>query len=657
MTMRRAVRRLSTLPAADAVLHRSRIPTLHFQQSLPKLPLPPLAETLTRLLYAAEPITTSAEYAEAKALADDFGATLGPQLQEALVARDKSRYSSFISEPWFELYLKDTQSLLLNYNPQLTFKDEEVPERATQVGRAARLVHAATTFQRTLERGLLEPDVFHTAPNRSQTSLFNEVVRLLPQSVSFYGAAACGAYPLDMSQYGNLFRSTRIPRAGLDELVVAEGSRHIVVQRGGRMWRLDVLDATGGSVPLDQLHNALQAIIDAADAEPAPADEHVGLLTSLPRDEWAALRERISATPAAEGAAALANEASLAAVDSALFVLGLEREAPGDDIAVSRCFLHGDGVDRWLDKSFSLLVSSNGKAAINFEHAWGDGVAVLRFFNEVHAAAAQMPVLPPSTYAASAAAAPPDPLPFQLSPDVKQAVVDARKRFDATIGRTELAALRTEDFNTKMLKGAKLSPDGAMQMSFQLAHTLMHGGPLPSTYESASTAAFKHGRTETIRSATPEAALFTRAFLDPSTSLTDRAAALKVAVDNHSRITREALTGNGFDRHLFALDHVAQLQGRTHDLFSCAAIAKLRHIILSTSTLNSEALSNGGFGPVNDDCYAIGYGIRSYGAEARVMTYGRDSQGYVDCLQKAMGLMEEAAVHSARAESATKGPS
>lgn len=25
----------------------------------------------------------------------------------------------------------------------------------------------------------------------------------------------------------------------------------------------------------------------------------------------------------------------------------------------------------------------NGNAAINFEHSWGDGVAVLRFFNEV----------------------------------------------------------------------------------------------------------------------------------------------------------------------------------------------------------------------------------------------------------------------------------
>ena len=70
---------------------------------------------------------------------------------------------------------------------------------------------------------------------------------------------------------------------------------------------------------------------------------------------------------------------------------------------------------------------------------------------------------------------------------------------------------------------------------------------------------------------------------------------------------------------------------------------KLRHIILSTSTLSSDKIIGGGFGPVNDDCYAIGYGIRSIGCEAQVMTYGRDSQGFVDSLAAAMADMRDAA--------------
>lgn len=40
--------------------------------------------------------------------------------------------------------------------------------------------------------------------------------------------------------------------------------------------------------------------------------------------------------------------------------------------------------NRWFDKSFTLIVTKDGKAAINFEHSWGDGVAILRFFNEIY---------------------------------------------------------------------------------------------------------------------------------------------------------------------------------------------------------------------------------------------------------------------------------
>ena len=97
-----------------------------------------------------------------------------------------------------------------------------------------------------------------------------------------------------MSQYSNLLRSTRIPKPGIDELVVSPGSRHIVIQRKGTFYKLDVLTADGGTVPLAQLHGALQSIVDQADASPAPPDEAVGLLTGLDRDSWSTLREKLS---------------------------------------------------------------------------------------------------------------------------------------------------------------------------------------------------------------------------------------------------------------------------------------------------------------------------------------------------------------------------
>ena len=220
--LRRASRRgLATSSPGLELLHESRIPTYHFQDSLPKLPVPKLTDSMRRLLYFAEPLLSKAELEETWRLAADFEyGGEGERLQELLVARDARRYSSFISEPWFDMYLSDRAPLLLNYNPQLTFRDEDASGPGglglgpqTQVDRAARLIHASMTFMRTLESGNLEPDVFHTNPARSKTAAWPEVMRLLPRGVSFYGAAATGAYPLDMSQYANLFRSTRLPGA------------------------------------------------------------------------------------------------------------------------------------------------------------------------------------------------------------------------------------------------------------------------------------------------------------------------------------------------------------------------------------------------------------------------------------------------------------
>ena len=88
---------------------------------------------------------------------------------------------------------------------------------------------------------------------------------------------------------------------------------------------------------------------------------------------------------------------------------------------------------------------------------------------------------------------------------------------------------------------------------------------------------------------------------------------------------------------------IAAQLGAAPPLFDCAAYAKLSRIILSTSTLASDALENGGFGPVNEDCYALGYGIRDYGCRTLVMTYGRDSPGFAAHLEQAMRDMRDTA--------------
>lgn len=74
----------------------------------------------------------------------------------------------------------------------------------------------------------------------------------------------------------------------------------------------------------------------------------------------------------------------------------------------------------------------------------------------------------------------------------------------------------------------------------------------------------------------------------------------------HNKLTREAAMGQGFDRHLYALELLTKELGKPEDIFEDPAYKALQNNIISTSTLSSSALRAGGFGPVVQD----GLGIR-----------------------------------------------
>ena len=56
------------------------------------------------------------------------------------------------------------------------------------------------------------------------------------------------AFPLDMSQYGSLFNSTRLPRVGKDELISYTDStitNHVLVLHKGHVYKLKCIDDEG----------------------------------------------------------------------------------------------------------------------------------------------------------------------------------------------------------------------------------------------------------------------------------------------------------------------------------------------------------------------------------------------------------------------------
>jgi carnitine O-palmitoyltransferase 2 len=161
------------------------------------------------------------------------------------------------------------------------------------------------------------------------------------------------------------------------------------------------------------------------------------------------------------------------------------------------------------------------------------------------------------------------------------------------------------------------------------------------TYESCSTAAFRHGRTETMRPLTVATRDFCDQISKPLTkrpSISDLRALMEKCSQLHNQLTKDAAMGQGFDRHLFGLKHVAVANNLPMpDLFKDAAYSKINHNIISTSTLSSPALLAGGFGPVVADGYGIGYNIQDDYLGSVVTSYKGQRNGteFIECLKEA----------------------
>lgn len=168
-----------------------------FQSALPKLPIPRVADSVRRYLGALYPIVDAGTYEASLSHAQDFMDGDAAHLQAELTARDAAKYSSFISDPWFEMYLSDRRSLLLNSNPQLTFNDDPLRSGpGSQIPRAASLLYASAEFHQELKSKRLAPDVYHTSG--SAPWWFNSVLPTFPPTPAYYASAIGGSVSFSM---------------------------------------------------------------------------------------------------------------------------------------------------------------------------------------------------------------------------------------------------------------------------------------------------------------------------------------------------------------------------------------------------------------------------------------------------------------------------
>ncbi len=109
-----------------------RMSTFKFQSTLPKLPIPPLAETLDRYVKSVQPLQTPAAHAQTKAHAASFLKDLGPVLQGRLekYAGDKANW---LEDWWFRYaYHSWRTNVLIHSNWFMLLSDHPTRPAALQ---------------------------------------------------------------------------------------------------------------------------------------------------------------------------------------------------------------------------------------------------------------------------------------------------------------------------------------------------------------------------------------------------------------------------------------------------------------------------------------------------------------------------------------------
>ncbi|KRX22966.1 Carnitine O-palmitoyltransferase 2, mitochondrial [Trichinella nelsoni] len=569
-------------------LERSKIPTMHFQDGLPRLPIPKLKYTCQNYLNGIRPFLNDEQFDAAKKLVDDFRHSSGERLNRELILwYRRNKHTSYIAEPWFDMYFRYRAALPINQNPFLVWKPYNESFNNDQLSVATNIVISACRFKRSLDYNCLQPEVYHLHPNKSNTPFFRNICSRLPGKLAWLIAFLMKAFPLDMSQYSFLFNTTRIPVMIKDQLNTNRSSKCIIVLRRGYFYSLTVFRKDGSLISPAEIHASLEYILK--DNRPV-AENPVGLLTTVDREQWSLLRSQLLMIDG--------NERSLLTIDGGLFVLNLDELQSIDPETVGKSFLHGDGINSlnaWIKPGQPTDASIDCSEFV-------------------------------------------EKLEFKLTKPIEEAIKVAGETYREWCDSLMLRTLQYQAMNRKYLKENNLSPDAIMQTAIQIAFYRLHSKFVP-TYESCSTAAFKHGRTEAVRPATMASNEFVQALLGSERNFAQLRLLLEACSKQHSLLVKQAAMGKGFDRHLFAMKVLAERRGdRLPDLFIDDTYRTANHFTLSTSSLFSDVILLGGFGPVVHDGYGIGYSITDEQLGFLVTTYRlkRNAQQFCTSLEQSL---------------------
>ncbi len=90
---------------------------------------------------------------------------------------NQDKDGNYISEPWFDMYLRARDPIVLNYNPFIAFIADPNSAQMNQAIRASNMLISSVRFMNSLRSNKLKPEIFHLNPEKSDTLLFQRLMR------------------------------------------------------------------------------------------------------------------------------------------------------------------------------------------------------------------------------------------------------------------------------------------------------------------------------------------------------------------------------------------------------------------------------------------------------------------------------------------------
>ncbi len=559
-----------------------------FQNSLPKLPLPTLEQTCKLYIQIVAPLLNQEELTQTQAVVEEFQQESGKKLQQQLEIINSATKTSYVHDYREESFSEYRGALMIdkNFGGILTpISQPELPQAKV----AATWIVDTLKFYLKIKRRELEPD------------------RDSPRS---------GNQPMCMVQYDNLFGWNRIPGIKRDGMRHSPERENVIVIYRNTFYSLQPLKEEIASVA--QIEQQINWILENTSSdEPA-----LGALTAMKRASWAVVRQGTAALPE--------NARCLDLLDSALFVVCLDETAPANIEAAAKNVLHGDGKNRWFDKPLQLIFTPNGWSGINVEHVGIDGFVIMRYLYEVNQERlSQNQKSVEDTFVLEL----PIKLRWQFSEEILAEIKQAEVEVEGFISEHETKVLDYQEFGRNLIKNYRLSPDAVVQLAIQIAYVKLRD-KIDCVYESVHTRRFAYGRTEAMRSVTPESIELIRSFTQEDSGEA-KYAALKKAVAAHVSRQKDCQQGYGVDRHLSALLRLARAQGMMPKIYQDKA-----YKVLGDSTICTSSLAAGMgmelfcFGQVVDNGYGIGYIIKPDSITVSFTSKYQNTQEYIECLKQ-----------------------